>query len=498
MEWKNQSFDHVVFLSGGTALHGVSSYIGYHNTVYVHEHDENRPVYNTTHIITCFDSGGSSAILRDVITDYPAVGDLRNRICSIAQGMDEAYQSLGIKNGHVALVHLCKYRLPNESECFQMNLTSVDLGAILTSFAQYLMNSNKKSLEMFDSRPPNGHPVYSQLIQFVENISMDIRQLCSGYLQLFLDYLTEKMIVFNYFNASIGNIILTGAYLHRQNNLEAATLDFCQLLGVYFDNESCSSQYPFIRVVPSSTSPLTLGAHLRSGASVIGQHAITSPKGSYSGLSSPIQSIFLVDYHTTLTSQSIPEERFAQASIEATKALLSAHLICYSIGSFFTSLLASIIPIGISTAIRCNKHAKKVFIPNMIFDPEMIGLSLHESALVLIQMMHKYDPNRHDPSSFSFEQSLTSLSSDYLSFVILDQLSLRVLSCHTSSPTPNIPYSHFGSYIDILQSIEILRNKIGITVIEADICGYVNEKTEKIEIIPAKLFEVLKQLQRCE
>ncbi|MEG6550492.1 2-phospho-L-lactate transferase CofD family protein, partial [Desulfocurvibacter africanus] len=60
----------VLFFTGGTALKALSRRI----IDYTH---------NSIHLITPFDSGGSSAKLRAAF-DMPAVGDLRNRLMALA------------------------------------------------------------------------------------------------------------------------------------------------------------------------------------------------------------------------------------------------------------------------------------------------------------------------------------------------------------------------------------------------------------------------------
>ena len=60
----------VLFFSGGSAINGLSQHI----TAYTH---------NSIHLITPFDSGGSSAALRQAFV-MPGVGDLRQRLLALA------------------------------------------------------------------------------------------------------------------------------------------------------------------------------------------------------------------------------------------------------------------------------------------------------------------------------------------------------------------------------------------------------------------------------
>ena len=60
----------LIFFTGGTALREVSRELARHTP-------------DTVHLLTTFDSGGSSAALRRAFA-MPAVGDLRNRLLALA------------------------------------------------------------------------------------------------------------------------------------------------------------------------------------------------------------------------------------------------------------------------------------------------------------------------------------------------------------------------------------------------------------------------------
>src|SRR4051794_18824549 len=79
----------ILFLSGGSALRPLSRVL----KQYTH---------NSVHLITAFDSGGSSAQLRHAFA-MPAIGDLRNRIVALA---DESVR------GNPQIYRLFGYRLP--------------------------------------------------------------------------------------------------------------------------------------------------------------------------------------------------------------------------------------------------------------------------------------------------------------------------------------------------------------------------------------------------
>ncbi|MFW6178435.1 MAG: 2-phospho-L-lactate transferase CofD family protein, partial [Desulfohalobiaceae bacterium] len=81
----------ILFFSGGNALKGLSQALI-------------RYTHNSVHIITPFDSGGSSAELRKAF-NMPAVGDIRNRLMALAD------QSI---TGNPATYSLFSYRLPRQ------------------------------------------------------------------------------------------------------------------------------------------------------------------------------------------------------------------------------------------------------------------------------------------------------------------------------------------------------------------------------------------------
>jgi 2-phospho-L-lactate transferase/gluconeogenesis factor (CofD/UPF0052 family) len=533
---EQQKIPKTVFISGGTALHKVSSFLGYLKVFSLFNRDEiegweptpiklGEVVQHSSHIITCFDSGGSSAILREVLPSYPAVGDLRNRLCSIAQGMVDASEFLHQQNQQhqdqllshlqqlqsqpISFVQLCKFRLPNEKESSLLMIpSSSELLTVLTTFAKYLGDSNLE-LALENLSRPLSIFFSSQLLPLVENLPQDLCALCGQFLESFLSTVISPVTVFNCYNASLGNLILTGAYLQNDRNLVTALDTLSACLGISTDS-------PFIRIIPASTAPLTLGARLQSGDLILGQHAITRDKGATSGFNSPIRSLFLIDYrpdsftctshslplssspHTLTFTPSLPQpsllsmERSALVTPEAVSALLDADLICYSIGSFFTSLVASILPTGLSTAIRMNQKAVKVYIPNMILDTEMIGLSLYEATDLLLKTMH-----RHEEREEEGNRSVSFIPSNYLSIVLLDRLSLSLAASSSQSDCGAVGYPHFGSSEQILESVKKLRGQggMGVEVLEEDICSFYDERKNKIEVDPLKLLRVLRQLQ---
>jgi len=154
---------------------------------------------------------------------------------------------------------------------------------------------------------------------------------------------------------------------------------------------------------------LHLGADLADGSQVIGQHRLTGKE--VAPLSSPIKKLFLSqsrDSHIPAATQLRKKKR---------KLIESAELICYPPGSFYSSLLANLIPAGVGRAIASN-DCPKVYIPNLGSDPEQIGMSSEQMVHGLLNQLQADVPascpndkllnfilvdskNGHYPSEFS-------------------------------------------------------------------------------------------------
>ena len=87
----------ILFFSGGSALRETSRVLKSYS-------------HNTIHLVTPFDSGGSSAKLRQAFA-MPAIGDLRSRLMTLA---DETI------TGHPEVYRLFTYRLPPDAASDQL------------------------------------------------------------------------------------------------------------------------------------------------------------------------------------------------------------------------------------------------------------------------------------------------------------------------------------------------------------------------------------------
>lgn len=283
----------LLFFTGGSALRGLSGHLVAHT-------------HRSIHLVTTFDSGGSSAVLREAM-DMPAVGDLRNRMLALAvpEGRDEK-----------ALVHLLGHRLPEAGhrEALQRELRDLLRGAP-TAVARLAHGCLDAAGTGFDLR-----------------------------------------------HASVGNLVLAGAYLEEGRHLGRAVARFSALLPVRGE------------VHPVTEASRHLAARLDDGSVVAGQHRIT--RGAWAAEGRRIEELYLVG------SPDDPTPVTAEAEPTALEAIVRADLVCYPPGSFRTSLQAALLPAGMGAAVAAST-APKVYVPNPPGDAEEAGSAWVERILVL-------------------------------------------------------------------------------------------------------------------
>lgn len=300
----------ILFFSGGSALNGLSRAL-------------KRYTHNSIHLVTPFDSGGSSAKLRQAFS-IPAMGDLRSRMMALA---DE--NTLG----HIEVYKLFNYRLPNDT-------SQETLRQLLQHMAQ------------------GKHELLIEIIQ-------PIRELICEHLNYFLELMPDS---FDLRGASIGNLILASGYLGNDRQIEGITDLFSKLIHVQGT------------VSPTVNENLHLAAQLKNGRRIAGQHLITGKE--VEPLESPISKLELV---SELTNPQV----ISTTITEPNKQHIScADLICYPPGSFFSSIIANLLPNGVGDAISSNP-APKVYIPNLGEDPEQSGYSSNDLINTLIHYLQK-------------------------------------------------------------------------------------------------------------
>lgn len=317
----------ILFFSGGSALNTLSQYL-------------KKFTYNSIHLVTPFDSGGSSAKLRYAF-DMPAIGDLRSRMSALA---DETI------TGHPEVYRLFTHRLSTQE--------------------------SQKTLLLKLNNMVDGKDI------LIKTIPNPMRRLIRN----LLGYFTRKVPKnFDLRGASIGNLVLAGGYLNNHQHLDPVIFLFSKLVSVQGT------------VRATVNDNLHLAAELENGEILVGQHRMTGKEKD------PIKSRV-----RRLMLSSNPNKYVPSAAIirkKNRKLILSADLICFPPGSFYSSLMANLLPEGVISAIVSNKNPK-VFIPNLGNDPEQFGMTLQKTIEALLSVMKEASPD--------------TSTSQFLNFILID------------------------------------------------------------------------------
>ncbi|BBB30653.1 GAK system CofD-like protein [Neptunomonas japonica] len=302
----------ILFFSGGSALKQTSRMLKHYT-------------HNSVHLVTAFDSGGSSAKLRTAF-DMPAIGDLRNRLLALA---DETVK------GSPAIYALFNYRLP---ECS----TDAELTTQLSSIAE------------------GTDPL-------IVAIQQPMRDLVRNLLTFFINVMPEN---FNLRGASIGNLLISGGYLTHNRQLEPVIYLLSKLINTLG------------KVHAITEESLHLTAHLEDGQRIVGQHRITGKEAP--PLESRIKDISLSsdpDYY---------QKTQCQLSTSLRSLIKEADLICYPPGSFYSSILTNLLPVGVSESIQEN-ICPKVYIPSLGKDPELYRTTISQAIQQLLKYLKAED-----------------------------------------------------------------------------------------------------------
>ena len=296
----------ILFLSGGTALRPLCRVL----KQYTH---------NSEHLITAFDSGGSSAQLRRAFA-MPAIGDLRNRIVALA---DESVR------GNPQIYRLFTHRLANDAPPAQL---ARELDRLVSGEAA-----------------------------LVAAIPEPMRRIVQTHLRLFAEHMPAD---FDLRGANLGNLLLAGGFLSHSRDLESVLFLFSKLLEVR----------GLVRCIVDDD--LHLCAELSDGTRLVGQHLLTGKE--VAPIRSAIRELYLVDRLDAPQRASTSIDDKVRRSIEA------ADLVCYPMGSFYSSVIANLLPKGVGRAI-VSASGPRVYIPNTGHDPEQYGMSVADSLEALVR-----------------------------------------------------------------------------------------------------------------
>lgn len=311
----------VLFFSGGSALRTLSQRII-------------RYTHNSIHLITPFDSGGSSATLRQAF-GMPAIGDIRNRLMALSD------QSL---RGNPEVVALFAHRFAKDAPASELR-------------------------EAMQTMARGRHPLVSA-------IPDPMRKIVRHHLRVFTEWMPPA---FDLTGASIGNLVLTAGYLEHRRHLDPVIYIFSKLAEVRGT------------VRPVVNRSLHLCAELEDGTTVLGQHLITGKQTA--PLASPVRSLRLVRSAADTEAVRVPIRD------KVRKLIASAELICFPVGSFWTSLVATLLPQGVGAAVAANP-CPKVFVPNLGHDPEAPGLTVADQLRVLLATLTRDAPGAGLPVNF--------------------------------------------------------------------------------------------------
>lgn len=318
----------ILFFSGGTALNPLSREL----TRYTH---------NSIHIVTPFDSGGSSAKLREAFR-MPAVGDLRSRLMALA---DQTVK------GNPEILALFAHRLPSQE----------DHHALLQRLERFCAGNDP----------------------LIRRIPDPMRTIVRSHLRTF----RERMPVdFDLRGASIGNLILTAGYLINRRRIDPVIFLFSKLAEVR----------GIVR--PVMNSYLHLAAQLETDEWIVGQHLLTGKE--VSPLKIRIKQVCIS------RTRPLPDPLNAPVREKIRNLILRAELICYPMGSFYSSLVANLLPQGVGRAVADN-DCPKVYVPNAGVDPEQFGMSLADNVRTLLHYLRQ-GRGTHQPAA------------KLLNFVLLD------------------------------------------------------------------------------
>lgn len=272
----------------------------------------------------------------------PAVGDARARL------MDLADQSL---QGNREIFNLFAYR-------FAKNAENADL---VNELAQMVKGEHRLVASVPE---PLQNIIRNHLLWFQRNMKRD----------------------FDLRGASIGNLLLTAGYLENRRDLDPVIDVFCKLVTVRGT------------VLPVSNKYLHLAAELEDGSTVVGQHLMTGKE--VPPIVSKIKRIFLTDDRKTHPVCHV------KAGEKIRSLISKAELICYPMGSFYSSIIANLLVEGIGEAISRNP-APKVYIPSTGMDPECFGSSIMDQIETLI--------------SYACQDQPTIKPTDVLHYVLVDE-----------------------------------------------------------------------------
>jgi CofD-related protein of GAK system len=280
-----------------------------------------RERFAVTRVVPAWDSGGSSRALRAAL-GILAMGDIRQALMTMAHGE-------GRGSG---VVRFFNARLSEAA-------SAADLRA------------------EFDFYASGAHPLLAAMAPSMRAAILD-------YLRVFESRIDAD---FDFRRGSIGNFVLTGAYVAHGRDINTA---------IYVFRELCAIEG---HVWPSTADDaVELCAELRDGSLVRGQDRVTA-------LSAGQAQIGIAGVRLTGAGADAGEGPRPAANPAVIEAIHAADLLLFGPGSFYTSTLAHLAVAGIAEAIAAApREVPKIFIGNILECAETIGRTIAEQVQALM------------------------------------------------------------------------------------------------------------------
>ena len=287
---------------------------------------------NVAHLVTTFDAGGSTAALRKAFA-MPAVGDIRNRLLALAD------------TGAVPppVMDFMNHRLPTSGSADVLRAELANLAAGRHSLWQ-------------DMPEPFAAPLRELVNDCVSRLPQN----------------------FDPFGANLGNMAICGGYLRHKRDFRPILAFLGQLLHVRGN------------VVPIVDESLHLACELNDGRLVVGQQ-------HFKALPCGIRRLMLTVHAPERATGSLADATPCRPPLSDTARhyIATADIICYPMGSYYSSVLANLLPRGVGEAVAANP-CPKIFIPNSGADPEIHGLSLPGQVELLLATLRADAPDADD------------------------------------------------------------------------------------------------------
>ncbi len=316
---------HTVIFAGGTGFREINIELVRHTN-------------RVSRVVPIWDNGGSSKILRRHFPVIP-VGDVRHVLMTMAHG-----------EGRVGeVVKLFNWRLPDAG-------TDDELRQELHRFTD------------------GTHPLISSIEPSLQNV-------IAKYLKIFEAALPGA---FDLRRGSLGNFVLTGAFLSHDNDMNTAIYVFRQLCSIR------GNVWPV-----SLETNLHIGGNLDDGQAIVGQEVITKlDRNKFRGR---IKNVF---FTRDLSSNKHPIEPLRIKPNPLVLDLLqSADIVVFGPGSFFTSVLPHLMIDGVADAIA-SLDVPKVLIGNIFEDEETYNHTMDDCIEIFLDTAHKHASTKRASSRY--------------------------------------------------------------------------------------------------